>query len=252
MDGGKQRRKRQCLFNGRRKRKRRRRANQPSYFSPFIEERRAKKKLLPGGESNPGLPRDRRRYSPLYYRGSQHVGQAERSHCYTLQLLIEKKKAVPVRGIEPRPRRWERRILTTRPRGSWCMFGGFCQPHSFSHQVFIQPNQKCSRPGSNRGPCACEAHVITTTPREHWWMNGLSFLGHYQMRQQREKRPKIKEKKSKVLPGFEPGTFCVLGRCDNHYTTAPAHSNSGQFPDLIWTWSLWFEGWRRENICMPR
>ena len=25
----------------------------------------------------------------------------------------------------------------------------------------------------------------------------------------------------KVLPGFEPGTFCVLGRCDNHYTTAP-------------------------------
>ena len=30
-----------------------------------------------------------------------------------------------------------------------------------------------------------------------------------------------KEKKDKVLPGFEPGTFCVLGRCDNHYTTAP-------------------------------
>ena len=24
-----------------------------------------------------------------------------------------------------------------------------------------------------------------------------------------------------MLPGFEPGTFCVLGRCDNHYTTAP-------------------------------
>ena len=24
---------------------------------------------LPGGESNPGLPRDRRGYSPLYYRG---------------------------------------------------------------------------------------------------------------------------------------------------------------------------------------
>ena len=28
-----------------------------------------KKRFLPGGESNPGLPRDRRRYSPLYYRG---------------------------------------------------------------------------------------------------------------------------------------------------------------------------------------
>ena len=63
------------------------------FLSLFIEERRAKKKLLPGGESNPGLPRDRRRYSPLYYRGSQHVGQTERSDCYTLQLLIEKKKS---------------------------------------------------------------------------------------------------------------------------------------------------------------
>ena len=30
------------------------------------------KSVLPGGESNPGLPRDRRRYSPLYYRGSCH------------------------------------------------------------------------------------------------------------------------------------------------------------------------------------
>ena len=27
------------------------------------------KKLLRDGESNPGLPRDRRGYSPLYYRG---------------------------------------------------------------------------------------------------------------------------------------------------------------------------------------
>ena len=31
---------------------------------------KGKKKIyLPGGESNPGLPRDRRGYSPLYYRG---------------------------------------------------------------------------------------------------------------------------------------------------------------------------------------
>ena len=28
-----------------------------------------KKKTLPDGESNPGLPRDRRGYSPLYYQG---------------------------------------------------------------------------------------------------------------------------------------------------------------------------------------
>ena len=33
------------------------------------------KKNLPGGESNPGLPRDRRRYSPLYYRGSHEKQQ---------------------------------------------------------------------------------------------------------------------------------------------------------------------------------
>ena len=30
-------------------------------------------KGLPGGESNPGLPRDRRGYSPLYYRGCWHI-----------------------------------------------------------------------------------------------------------------------------------------------------------------------------------
>ena len=33
-----------------------------------------KKRQLPGRESNPGLPRDRRRYLPLYYRG--HLLQA--------------------------------------------------------------------------------------------------------------------------------------------------------------------------------
>ena len=33
------------------------------------------KKSLPGGESNPGLPRDRRRYSPLYYRGWGTFGE---------------------------------------------------------------------------------------------------------------------------------------------------------------------------------
>ena len=32
-------------------------------------EAKKKKIALPGRESNPGLPRDRRRYLPLYYRG---------------------------------------------------------------------------------------------------------------------------------------------------------------------------------------
>ena len=31
--------------------------------------KKGKNYILPGGESNPGLPRDRRGYSPLYYRG---------------------------------------------------------------------------------------------------------------------------------------------------------------------------------------
>ena len=46
------------------------------------------------------------------------------------------------------------------------------------------------------------------------------------------KETKTKEKKDKVLPGFEPGTFCVLGRCDNHYTTAPTWS-AASFP-IMW------------------
>ena len=32
-------------------------------------EKQETKDILPGGESNPGLPRDRRGYLPLYYRG---------------------------------------------------------------------------------------------------------------------------------------------------------------------------------------
>ena len=35
-----------------------------------VMHRNCKKKILPGRELNPGLPRDRRGYSPLYYRGS--------------------------------------------------------------------------------------------------------------------------------------------------------------------------------------
>ena len=34
-----------------------------------INEKRKENFNLPDGELNPGLPRDRRGYSPLYYRG---------------------------------------------------------------------------------------------------------------------------------------------------------------------------------------
>ena len=31
--------------------------------------------------------------------------------------------------------------------------------------------------------------------------------------------PNRYKKKDVFSPGIEPGTFCVLDRCDNHYTT---------------------------------
>ena len=49
-----------------------------SYFALLVIEEKMKKKkyILPVGELNPGLPRDRRGYLPLYYRGldiNQHT-----------------------------------------------------------------------------------------------------------------------------------------------------------------------------------
>ena len=42
---------------------------------PWIKNRKSHPKIsLPDGESNPGLPRDRRGYLPLYYRGLTHAG----------------------------------------------------------------------------------------------------------------------------------------------------------------------------------
>ena len=44
-------------------------------------------------------------------------------------------------------------------------------------------------------------------------------------------KTKQNKKKSETLclPGIEPGTFCVLGRCDNHYTTSTYHINAQHF-----------------------
>lgn len=36
---------------------------------------------------------------------------------------------------------------------------------------------------------------------KEWWLGGVKF-----------------QKATMFPPGFEPGTFCVLDRCDNHYT----------------------------------
>ena len=43
-----------------------------TFNNNFNVKWRKVKKILPGGESNPGLPRDRRGYLPLYYRGHIH------------------------------------------------------------------------------------------------------------------------------------------------------------------------------------
>ena len=45
--------------------------NTSDIYAKRTREQRGKKKSvhLPDGESNPGLPRDRRGYLPLYYRG---------------------------------------------------------------------------------------------------------------------------------------------------------------------------------------
>ena len=37
---------------------------------------------------------------------------------------------------------------------------------------------------------------------------------------------KKQEKKVMFSPGIEPGTFCVLDRCDNHYTTKTSLQSS--------------------------
>ena len=54
----------------------------------YTEE--SKIKILPGGESNPGLPRDRRGYLPLYYRGTRQE-ESEIAlrfiFCYPLRLM---------------------------------------------------------------------------------------------------------------------------------------------------------------------
>ncbi len=50
-----------------------------SYWDNYLQN------SLPGGELNPGLPRDRRGYSPLYYRGSD-VGTEIKSPCISFTI----------------------------------------------------------------------------------------------------------------------------------------------------------------------
>ena len=52
--------------------------------------------VLPGGESNPGLPRDRRGYSPLYYRGLLVTVAAKKSTCFLVVLGASSSLRLPL------------------------------------------------------------------------------------------------------------------------------------------------------------
>ena len=43
-------------------------------------------------------------------------------------------------------------------------------------------------------------------------------------------------------PGIEPGTFCVLGRCDNHYTTLTIHTATTRRANGPLDGTLWWPG----------
>ena len=60
-----------------------------------------KNNYLPGGESNPGLPRDRRGYLPLYYRGHT-MGTTRFGYIGVVHNNSAKKKKHSLRaGFEP-------------------------------------------------------------------------------------------------------------------------------------------------------
>ena len=84
-----------------------------------------------------------------------------------------------------------------------------------------------SRLSGSKGPPLCfffggggiKTQLHTLHPAGHF----LVFGGDCKFQEKQKRKPR-KEKGRKVLnavfpPGFEPGTFRVLGECDNRYTT---------------------------------
>ena len=72
--------------------------------------------------------------------------------------------------------------------------------------------------GSNPRPYAYEAHALPLS----YSGDGNCLLWQQQLFGLSVCAPThhSAQKSLKILPpGIEPGTFCVLGRCDNHYTT---------------------------------
>ena len=80
-----------------------------------------------------------------------------------MKIMVEWIKNVPpMRGIEPRPRRWKRRILTTRPHGmtDWTFFPFPCFfsfPFSWAKKIKVPPRFELGLQDS-------ESWVLTITP----------------------------------------------------------------------------------------
>uniref|UniRef100_A0A0K0G5D9 Uncharacterized protein n=1 Tax=Strongyloides venezuelensis TaxID=75913 RepID=A0A0K0G5D9_STRVS len=80
------------------------------------------KRRLSGGESNPGLARDRRGYSPLYYQRYQKPPGiflspkfSTFSHFFGVFLYTSIKIQMRLSGIEPESAAWKAAMLTITP-----------------------------------------------------------------------------------------------------------------------------------------
>ena len=88
-------------------------------------------------------------------------------------------------------------------------FGGFLKGN-------WDPNSKTSK--SNSSNISLSATVRPQTFTWANWFQGIQILNSREWKENILFIEKV-NKMNLFLPGIEPGTFCVLDRCDNHYTT---------------------------------
>ena len=107
-----------------------------------------KKLILPGGESNPGLPRDRRGYLPLYYRGLlvSVVTQEPTSLISVCKLTARLNIFVAV-GREPCASRSENRAKEERNNDSFKIFSTVGQ-QSVAQKMRTKGGEKKKSPSS--------------------------------------------------------------------------------------------------------